>query len=286
MKTPVKVSPWSAWIVCAAFLVAPVLMVSCKKRETFDPTALQEAAGDQARVEAEQNFLGDATDNQGENDGSRRVAGVDSTYLPACATVTYNSSTRRLTIDFGTTNCLCRDGVYRRGKVYVDFSGPVWPAAGARAYLTTDNFFVNDNQHLVQKILFHEGINSAGERVLRDTVQQHQVITPDGTIQWSATRTFRQTQGQNTWQRWDDVWLIEGSAQGTSRRNNPFTTQILDPLKVVGSCIFRVPVKGIWQLSTQNHTVKVNYDPYNNEACDRVASVQVDNRNPVNVTIQ
>lgn len=258
----------------------------CKKKETFDPTAFQEAAEDNARVEAEQNFVGDAVDNQGENTGSRRVAGTDSTYLPQCATVTYDSSQRRLTINFGSTNCLCRDGVYRRGKILVTFSGPQWPAAGARAYITTDSFFVNDNQHIVQKILFHEGINSAGERILRDTVQNHQVITPNGTIQWSATRTLRQTAGQNTWQRWDDIWLIEGSGQGTSRRGNPFTTQILDPIKIVGSCIFRVPVKGIWQLSTQNHTLKINYDPYNNEACDRVASVQVDNQNPVNVTIR
>lgn len=84
----------------------------------------------------------------------------------------------------------------------------------------------------------------------------------------------------------DDIWLIEGGAQGTTRRGNPFTTQILDPLKIVGGCIFRVPVKGIWQLSTQSRTVKLNYDPYGNEACDRVASVQVDNQNPVNITLR
>jgi hypothetical protein len=86
--------------------------------------------------------------------------------------------------------------------------------------------------------------------------------------------------------RWDDVWFIGGSAQGTSRRNRPFTTQVTDSLKVLGNCIFRVPVKGIIQLNTQNHTVIINYDPYNNEACDRVASVQVDNQAPVNITIR
>lgn len=275
-------------IAVALFLGLSVPVISCKRKEkdTLDPIPFQEAAEDNARVEGEQNFIGDAVDNQGETRDRRRTAGVDSTYLPACAVVSYDSVQRRLTIDFGTANCLCRDGVYRRGKVYATFSGPQWPVAGTRALITTDSFFVNDNQHIVTKILFHEGINSTGERVLRDTVQNHQVITPNGTIQWSATRTLRQIQGQNTWQRWDDIWLIEGGAQGTTRRGNPFTTQILDPLKVVGSCIFRVPVKGIWQLSTQNRTVKVNYDPYNNEACDRVASVQVDNQNPVNVTLR
>jgi hypothetical protein len=224
--------------------------------------------------------------NKGTYGPNRRVGGVDSTYLPRCAQVSYDSTQRRLTIDFGSTNCLCRDGVYRRGRIYVTFSGPVWPAPGASALITTDSFYVNDNRHDVEKVLVHVGLNSAGHRILRDTVRRHIVTTPNGTIQWSATREYRQTQGQNTWMRWDDVWFIGGSAQGTSRRNRPFTTQVTDSLKVLGNCIFRVPVKGIIQLNTQNHTVILNYDPYNNQACDRVASVQVDNQAPVNITIR
>ena len=257
-----------------------------KKEKTFDPTEIQEAAGDQSTAEGESNFIGDVVDEQGEYGPNRRVGGVDSTYLPRCAQVSYDSTQRRLMIDFGSTNCLCRDGVYRRGRIYVTFSGPVWPAPGASALITTDSFYVNDNRHDVEKVLVHVGLNSTGHRILRDTVRRHIVTTPNGTIQWSATREYRQTQGQNTWMRWDDVWFIGGSAQGTSRRNRPFTTQVTDSLKVLGNCIFRVPVKGIIQLNTQNHTVILNYDPYNNQACDRVASVQVDNQAPVNITIR
>ena len=257
-----------------------------KKEKTFDPTEIQEAAGDQSTVEGESNFIGDVVDEQGTYGPNRRVGGVDSTYLPRCAQVSYDSTQRRLTIDFGSTNCLCRDGVYRRGRIYVTFSGPVWPAPGASALITTDSFYVNDNRHDVEKVLVHVGLNSTGHRILRDTVRRHIVTTPNGTIQWSATREYRQTQGQNTWMRWDDVWFIGGSAQGTSRRNRPFTTQVTDSLKVLGNCIFRVPVKGVIQLNTQNHTVILNYDPYNNQACDRVASVQVDNQAPVNITIR
>jgi hypothetical protein len=259
----------------------------CRKKEkAFDPREIQEAAGDQSTAEGESNFIGDVVDEQGEYGPNRRVGGVDSTYLPRCAQVSYDSTRRRLTIDFGSTNCLCRDGVYRRGRIYVTFSGPVWLAPGASALITTDSFYVNDNRHDVEKVLVHVGLNSAGHRILRDTVRRHIVTTPNGTIQWSATREYRQTQGQNTWMRWDDVWFIGGSAQGTSRRNRPFTTQVTDSLKVLGNCIFRVPVKGIIQLNTQNHTVILNYDPYNNQACDRVASVQVDNQAPVNITIR
>lgn len=271
-----------------AALMIGLAIVACKRqtKETIDPEAFREVVEDYARVESEQNYLSDVTDNQGESAANRRIAGVDSTLLPGCAQVSFDSTQRLLTIDFGPTNCLCRDGVYRRGKVLVRFSGPPWHQAGSRAVLTTDSFFVNDNQHIVEKVLFHEGINSAGERVIRDTVVSHQVITPNGTIQWSAQRTFRQIQGQTTLTRWDDIWLIEGGAQGISRRGQPFTTQIVVPLKIVGNCIFRHPVKGIWKLTTQNHTLTLNYDPYNNEACDRVASLQVDNGNPVNITLR
>ena len=281
-------------LVITSIRVGPLLLLSslwvvssCKKKEkdTFNPTEFQEAAEDQSRAEAESNFIGDAVDEQGESP-DRRVAGPDSSSLPRCARISYDSTRRRLTIDFGDTNCLCRDGVYRRGKIYVSFSGPRWPAPNATALITTDNFYVNDNRHDVEKVLFHAGLNGAGHRIIRDTVRRHTITTPNGTIQWSATREYRQTQGQNTWMGWDDIWFIGGSSQGTSRRSRPFSTQITDSLKIVGSCLFRIPVKGIIQLNTQNHTVILNYDPYSNEACDRVASVQVDNQNPVNITLR
>ncbi len=262
------------------------LQTACRKKENpLDLTPMRETAEDQSRTEAESNFISDAVDNQGESDGSRRVAGTDSTYLPPCAQVSYDSTQRRLTINFGSTNCLCRDGVYRRGKIYVTFSGARWPLAPSRAYITTDSFYVNDNRHDVVKILVHEGLNANGERILRDTVQQHTVTTPNGTTTWSAIRVYRQTQGQNTWMRWDDIWFIGGTSQGTNRRGTAFSTQVTDSLKIVGSCIFRHPVKGIIQHNTQNHTIILNYDPYNNQACDRVASVQIDNNAPVNITL-
>lgn len=261
---------------------------SCRRKEKNDPVSaevLQEAAQDNARAEGEANFLGEVADEGGEAFSMGRVESTDSV-LPACAQRSWDSQQRLLVIDFGPINCLGRDGVYRRGKILIRFSGPTWRSPGSRAYITTQDFFVNDNQHIVEKILYHEGLNNAGERIVRDTVLAHRVITPDGTIEWRAVRTYRQTQGQNTPRRIDDVWLVEGGAQGTTRRGRPFTTQIVEPLKVVGSCHFRIPVKGIWRLFTENRTVTLNYDPYGNEACDRVASVQVNDRPPVNITLR
>ena len=51
--------------------------------------------------------------------GSAEMARLIST----CAQRTYVSDTRTLTIDFGSTNCLCPDGRYRRGKIVVVFTG-------------------------------------------------------------------------------------------------------------------------------------------------------------------
>ncbi|MCS6790281.1 MAG: hypothetical protein NZ580_04800 [Bacteroidia bacterium] len=264
---------------------------SCRRKEKNDPTptvseeVLQEVAQDNARVEGEENFLGEAADEGGEDFSMGRVESTDSV-LPACARRSWDPEQRLLIIDFGSTNCLGHDGVYRRGKIFIRFSGPSWRRAGSRAYITTQDFFVNDNQHIVEKVLYHEGLNNVGERIIRDTVLVHRVITPNGTIEWRANRTYRQIQGQNTPRRVDDVWLIEGGAQGTTRRGRPFTTQIVEPLKVVASCQFRVPIKGIWRLLTDSRTVTLNYDPYGNEACDRVASLQVNDRPPVNITLR
>src|ERR1051326_8035647 len=43
--------------------------------------------------------------------------------LSACATVTKDSVNKKITVDFGTANCLCADGRYRRGKIFISYTG-------------------------------------------------------------------------------------------------------------------------------------------------------------------
>jgi hypothetical protein len=62
--------------------------------------------------------------------------------LPPCATRTYDAATRTLTLNFGTTNCLCPDGRYRRGVITAVFSGP-YRQAGAVVTINCSNCFVN-----------------------------------------------------------------------------------------------------------------------------------------------
>ncbi|MGQ9863603.1 MAG: hypothetical protein ACUVRD_03850 [Bacteroidia bacterium] len=269
-------------------LAISLVSVGCRKEKktTFDPTEFAQSAEDNARVEGEQNAIQNMVNEQGERPTQRRLGSADSTLLPRCATVSVDTTQRKVVIDFGDTNCLCRDGVYRRGEIHVQFQGPRYPNPGATAVITPVNYFVNDNQHQATKIWTFLGPNAQGENVWRDSVPSASVTTPNGTISWSALRTIKQIQGQNT-PRFvlDDIYVIEGGSQGTNRRGTNFTNTITTPLKVVMSCVFRHPVKGVIQHQTPNNTVILNYDPYGNEACDRVASIQVGSNNPVNITL-
>ena len=84
-------------------------------------------------------------------------------FLSSCATVTLDTTVfpRVLTIDFGDTNCLGKDGRYRRGKILVSFTGRYY-RPGTIITTTFDNFYVNDNQIEGTKVVTNNGRNDQG----------------------------------------------------------------------------------------------------------------------------
>ena len=106
-----------------------------------------------------------------------------------CATVTRDtlSTPRRITIDYGPVNCLCRDGRYRRGIVFVDYTGQRG-VAGSTATLS----FSGNNlyQQRIKKFPFLQCVNG------RDDVPPNygrvmvRVRLPLVTVAWSSQPPF------------------------------------------------------------------------------------------------
>lgn len=256
-------------------LAGLLAFTSCKKdNEDVSPDENFISAEDNARVEGEM----EASQNLVDADAAERFRQTPATgVFSPCVTRTWNATTNTLTIDFGTTNCLCKDGNYRRGQIIAVFNG-TWRTAGSSVTITHNNYFVNDNQHVGTKIITSLG-NETGTTTnykYSVQVQNASIIFTDGTVRsWNAQREVERTAGQGTATILDDTYLVTGSSSGTNRRGTSFTTSIGTPLKKVflPGCA-RAFISGTVNIAnSKGKSLVLNYDPSGNEACDRTASV-------------
>lgn len=229
--------------------------------ETMETEALA-----QMEFSAADNFVEEAGNSESLLNG-RMAAPTES--LPTCATRTYNAETRTLTIDFGSTNCVCRDGRSRRGKIVAQFEGQRH-TAGASVTITLHNYYVNDHRYTGTKV--KTWVNAHKMNVV---VRGASIETPRGTAQWQAERVIERVAGTDTRMLADDVYLITGRSEGINRNGVTFKTVIEQPLKLVmaESCV-RNFVAGIVRTTTGNgHTIVLNYDPIGGEPCDKIAEI-------------
>ena len=154
-----------------------------------------------------------------------------------CATVTFDTLTspKSLTIGFGTTDCLCGDGNYRRGNIIVTWTGPYRDSGSVRT-ITFDNYFVNFNQLLGTKTVTNNGRNTNGNLSYSISVNGSIVWDPQyfgggGTGTYTSSRTREWIAGENTLTWLDDVYLISGTASGTTHLGNSYSMATTEALK-------------------------------------------------------
>lgn len=147
-------------LIIALFMIAGVvsLTTSCNKDE--------EQIGDDTSISADDaladGIYSNATSiaDEAYNSGSGGLKSGDGTnqFLSGCATVTLDTTVmpRELTIDFGDSNCLCRDGRWRRGKILVTFTGR-YRMPGTVITYGFDNYHVNDNHVDGTKVITNMG---------------------------------------------------------------------------------------------------------------------------------
>ncbi len=157
--------------------------------------------------------------------------------MSTCATITFDTSAtpKTLTIDFGTSDCLCGDGNYRRGAIIVSWSGPYKDSGSVRT-ITFNNYFVNYNQILGTKTVTNNGRNQNGNLSYTVSINGSVVWDPQyfgggGTSTYTSTRTREWIAGEITPNWLDDVYLISGTASGTTRVGSSYTMATTEALK-------------------------------------------------------
>lgn len=250
---------------------------ACKKDKTED---------DKDTTSVTENATADAAFNDVANIADEAATGALVSYrggsetekiLTSCASVTIdtNVTPHRITIDFGTTDCPCRDSIYRRGKIYVDYTGHYRDSASTHT-ISFSNYYVNDNKIDGTKIVTNNGRNANGNLTFS--------ISINGSITWDAqygggtsthvsTRSREWVAGENTAAWSDDVYLITGSSSGTTRSGSSYSMTTITPLrKRIG---FRYFTSGIADFTPSGKaTRRIDYG-YLNGAEDKLATVTI-----------
>jgi len=218
--------------------IALLMFASCKKdkaEEDRDGTSAVEYAMADAAFGDVASISDEAYD--GSLESYRVIGGGAEKVMTTCATISFDTTVtpKTLTVDFGTSDCLCNDGNYRRGKIIVSWNLPYRDSGSSHA-ITFDNYFVNYNQLLGTKTVVNNGRNSAGKLSYTVTVNGSIVWDPQyfgggGTSTYTSTRTRVWTTGEGTATWLDDVYHISGSASGTTRAGSSYTMLVTTPLK-------------------------------------------------------
>lgn len=264
-------------------ILASMLSLTACKREKKDNTTVSTTltdaddnggyASDAARLEQYGNDVLSIADIAGTT-GSANMRTTST-----CATVTNDtiSSPRKLTINFGTTNCLCVDGKYRRGSIVVTYTGR-YKDSGATHTITSNNYYVNDFKFNIHKTVTNKGTNMSGNVWYEVTVNDSLVLGTDSIISWTGNRTRTWLAGYATTDRSDDVYEIGGVTTLTRASGRVFTHTITTPLKIATSCAYiQSGVVTVSSTSFVGGSRTLDYS-YGGGGCDNQAQLTIGSR--------
>lgn len=266
--------------------LAVALLTSCAKQDE-DLGAPQDAS----KAEFSFNDVNNISD-EACNTGDLATIKSMNSIMSGCATVTLDTVAMPHTcvIDFGTSNCLCTDGKYRRGIINVSFTGR-YRDAGTVITITTGNtgttsdYFVNNNQVIGTHTVTNMGANGDGNIYYTVDVTGSVILASSaGIISWTSHREREWLAGSGTATFNDDIYSITGSGSGVSANGTNVTITITSALirKLEPGCRAHF-VQGTVEVAPGSLAVRTL--DFGNGACDNLATITV-NGNTYNITLQ
>lgn len=189
-----------------------------------------------------------------------------------CATINHNkvSMPRTISIDFGTTNCICTDGRNRRGKILVSYTGNSYADSLGTVSLSFDNYFVDEVQVFGTSEIVNKG-RSVASQPYHEIITNGKFLKPLilDTIVWKAERTRTFVEGSTTpvWE--DDVFEYIGTGNTINEYKIYSATNITKPLVKSNQCKYFK--KGTVELQPQGHALRTI--EYGDGNCDNDATV-------------
>lgn len=225
-----KMTGWKT----VALIASTILVVSCnKKTETTDVSGI---ANDDNIAENAFYDMKTASDNAGTDKSSPTLKSLEKVIKDSCVKVEYvnynpDTKTGILNLNFGETNCTCKDGKKRRGTIQVEYKGTD-KLVGSQVVYIADKYFVNDYGLTGKKTVTYSDTFKFTIKV-EDGV----VTKPDGSkITWKSDRTRTMTTGKNTPNWLDDTYEITGTSSGVNAAGNAYSFETETPLVKSMNC--------------------------------------------------
>jgi hypothetical protein len=259
-----------------AFVACVTLVYTgCKKEEDPRPENYNSASDNAA---ADNAFAGIWKQVSTVTDSSNNLRAMAS----GCATATitpWDATTwpKTVTIDFGPTNCLGSDLVYRRGQIQAVFSGPCTDS-GTVITITPINFYHNDYKIVGVQTITNKGHIMSGHLVYGVVVNSAQITNPSGGVStWSTNQDREWFAGESTsFNIFDDIWKVYGTANGVSVDGKAYTISVDggNPLQVNVGCPWIV--KGKFTLTMNDYPTYPIVVDYGTGGCDANATALFD----------
>ncbi|MFT3740545.1 MAG: hypothetical protein QM786_17490 [Breznakibacter sp.] len=183
---------------------------------------------------------------------------------------------REVTIDFGTANVDCVVGnpdddhpfsVKARGKVTVVQTGPLYVTDTERS-VSYDGFYVNDYHVEGETQFVNNGLNANGNYEFNWTATLKVTGTNGHWVSRGVSKVREMVSGASTpLYVWDDAFLVNGTAVGTSSLGWSYDHTLTDVL-IKRTC--RFPVSGTVEVNNSEASFVIDYG---NGECDNEATL-------------
>ncbi|WP_317898542.1 hypothetical protein [Aurantibacillus circumpalustris] len=287
------------------FVVTALFLSSCRKKEKevveVEDTE-QSTANDNNVAESYVSDI-ESIGSQVSENGSLETyrtsgsAGIEAMEAAGCAVITVVGQI--ITVDFGTTPCVGKDGRSRTGKLIYDFSGSTSGAIryrnpGFNMSVSSQNYVVNDyTVNITNKTISNITPNSTSN--LKWSIAANiSIVKPNnaGTVTWTCNRTKELTNTNDTncyrgqafpidWKK--AIVKLNGNASGVNAKAENYTsvaTDLVRDFNCAPEPVLR-PHRHPFISGTVVYTPgsrPVRTIDYGNGACDMTATVTIRNK--------
>ncbi|MBP6532400.1 MAG: hypothetical protein KA285_03900 [Bacteroidia bacterium] len=270
------------FVIMISFL--SILSFSCKKENEqqaleFDTQTAQDNALAEGVYSDVNNIANQAIKNGASGLTTYRFRETESSLLSVCATVTITPDSTGTggiaSVDFGSIDCLCLDGHYRRGIINFTYTGQ-YSDSGTVITTSFDNYYVGKDTTRMfnvtgSKTVTNLGQNTSGNIQFSIAVNGHLTDSDGRIMDWTSTRNREWISGSSTLAWQDDEYLITGSGQGTNFEGNSYTMNITHALDIDFSCAWIK--EGVFDLTPTGKATRT-FD-YGDGTCNNQASITV-----------
>lgn len=190
--------------------------------------------------------------------------------LCASASVSHDQNSKKIILDFGT-GCTSPNGVIRKGKILLTYTGSNFLFPGTSIITTFEGYEINGLSIGGTRTITNAGIDLINSKVsLNVKIENGSITWPDKSkVSYNSTQNRQVALAASGYEA-----SVTGSASGKSRKGINYTATVTEPLIIKGNCArtgIYIPSLGVLAFNYQGIAVSVHYG---SGTCDKIVEIR------------